>query len=194
MFNVSLATSSVVSSPGRLSPSCCNETLVQLLVSATAAFDCDRDGAEACIQGAVALLQGIACRQKHRRSGIPAARGGLHPRQAKLVATYIEANIDSNLQVADLARIVQLSISHFSRAFRRTFDEPPHVYVMRQRMRRAQVIMLSSLKPISQIALDCGMSDQAHFTRVFRKMIGISPGRWRRQFPVWGACVDSECG
>jgi AraC family transcriptional regulator len=184
MFNVGLPTSGVISSPDGLSPRCCNETLVHLLVAATATFESDRDAAKACIQRAVALLQDSASQKGHQRNEFPALRGGLAPWQAKRVAAFIEANIDSNFRVADLAHIVQLSASHFSRAFRRAFGEAPQVYITRQRMRRAQAIMLSSLKPISQIALDCGMSDQAHFTRVFRKAVGISPGRWRRQFPA----------
>jgi AraC family transcriptional regulator len=192
MFNVSLPTSGVISSPDGLSPRCRNETLVQLLAAATATFESDRDAAKACIQRAVALLQDSAIRKGYRRNEFPALGGGLAPWRAKRVAAYIEANINSNFRVADLARIVQLSSSHFSRAFSRTFGETPHVYITRQRMRRAQVIMLSSPMPISQIALDCGMSDQAHFTRVFRKAFGINPGRWRRQFPAGGACVDGE--
>ena len=114
-------------------------------------------------------------------------RGGLAPWQAKRVAAYIEANINSNFRATDLAGIVQLSVSYFFRAFRRSFGETPHAYVTRQRMRRAQVIMRSSQMPLSQIALDCGMSDQAHFTRVFRKVVGINPGVWRRQFHPRGA-------
>jgi hypothetical protein len=42
--------------------------------------------------------------------------------------------------------------------------------------------MLNTREPLSQVALDCGMCDQAHFTRVFRKVVGISPSVWRRQF------------
>jgi len=49
-------------------------------------------------------------------------------------------------------------------------------------MRRAQVIMLNTREPLSRVALDCGMYDQAHFARVFRKVVGISPSLWRRQF------------
>jgi AraC family transcriptional regulator len=111
-----------------------------------------------------------------------AGKGGLAPCQAKRVVAYIESNISLSLRVADLAGIVQLSASHFSRAFRARFGRPPLAYVRVRRMRHAQVIMLNTRKPLSQVALDCGMSDQAHFTRVFRKIVGISPSAWRRQF------------
>jgi AraC family transcriptional regulator len=140
------------------------------------------DSATACIQAAAELLQASGNGKGCRQIESAALRGGLAPWQAKRVAAYIEANINSNFRASDLAGIVHLSVGHFSHAFRRSFGETPHAYVTRQRMRRAQVIMRSSQIPLSQIALECGMSDQAHFTRVFRKVVGINPGVWRRQF------------
>jgi AraC family transcriptional regulator len=193
MFNVSLPASCAISSPDGLSPWCRNETAVQLLVAATETFDRDRDTLKGCIQRATALLRGSASQEGQRRNGFPALRGGLAPWQVKRVAAHVEDNIESSLRVADLVGVVQLSASHFSRAFRQSFGESPHAYITRQRMRRA-LIMLRSGKPIAQIALDCGMSDQAHFTRVFRRTVGINPGRWRRQFPPQGTFAASECG
>jgi AraC family transcriptional regulator len=110
------------------------------------------------------------------------SRGGLALWQAKRVIAYVESNISLRLHVADLAGLVQLSISHFSRAFRVSFGQSPLAYVRVRRMRHAQAILLKTRAPLSQVALDCGMSDQAHFTRVFRKVVGISPSVWRRQF------------
>jgi transcriptional regulator GlxA family with amidase domain len=109
-------------------------------------------------------------------------RGGLASWQLKRVNDYIEANLGSTIRAADLARVAQQSVSYFSRAFRRSVGYTPHAYVMRQRMRRAQDIMLSSEHPLSRVALECGMSDQAHFSRVFRKLVGTNPWAWRRQF------------
>jgi AraC family transcriptional regulator len=167
--------------PDRPSPYSSNETLVQLLAAAIATFDSDRDTAKACIQRAAELLQVSRNRERHRVNKSLALRGGLAPWQVKRVATYIESNIDSRLRVADLARIVRLSTSYFSRAFTESFGEVPSAYVKRQRIHRAQVMMLSSADPLSQIALDCGMYDQAHFSRLFRKIVGINPSVWRRQ-------------
>jgi AraC family transcriptional regulator len=184
MFDASHPVSCAFTSTDRSSSCCCNETLVQLLATATAAFDSDHDAARICIQRAAALLQVSRNREGHRGNDSPALRGGLAPWQVKRAAAYIEVNINLNIRVADLAGIVHLSVSHFSRAFKRSFGENPHAYITRQRMRRAQVIMQSSREPLARIALDCGMSDQAHFTRVFRKTVGINPGIWRRLFPT----------
>ena len=72
----------------------------------------------------------------------------------------------------------------FFRAFRQTFGETPLAYIMERRIRRAQDLMLTSRVPLSQVALECGMCDQAHFCRVFRRIVGINPNAWRRQFLV----------
>ena len=53
--------------------------------------------------------------------------------------------------------------------------------------------MLASPLPLSQVALECGMCDQPHFCRVFRRIIGINPKAWRRQFPV-GPAPDGPVG
>jgi AraC family transcriptional regulator len=109
-------------------------------------------------------------------------RGSLAPWQAKRVVAYIESNINLSFRVADLAGIVHLSVSPFYSRFKKSFGQSPLAYVNALRMRHAQIIMLNTREPLSQVALDCGMCDQAHFTRVFRKVVGISPSLWRRQF------------
>lgn len=108
-----------------------------------------------------------------------AARGGLAGWRVKRVTAFIEANIDMSIRIGDLARTVLLSTSHFCRAFKQTFGETPLRYVTRQRMRRAQAIMLCSRDSLAKVALDCGMCDQAHFSRVFRRIVGVNPGTWR---------------
>jgi AraC-like DNA-binding protein len=179
--NASHLASSIVSSPGGSAYRTRDEALVRLLAAAAATFDSDRDRAKACVQQAEALL-----RVSLERDGYPgnesSSRGCLARWQVKRVITYIESNIGLNIRVADLAGVVRLSTSHFSRAFRASFGQPPFAYVNARRMRGAQVILLNTREPLSQVALDCGMSDQAHFTRVFRKIVGISPSVWRRQF------------
>ncbi len=149
------------------------------LAAATATFESDRDQAQACVQRARQLLR-VSLEREGQPRNESSSRGGLAPWQARRVVAYIESNISLSFCVADLAGIVKLSISHFFRAFKETFGQPPLVYVKARRMRHARVIMLSTREPLAQIALDCGMSDQAHFSRVFRKVVGISPSLWRR--------------
>jgi AraC family transcriptional regulator len=111
-------------------------------------------------------------------------RGGLARWQAKRIASYIEDKLDSSIRVTALAGVVQLSTSHFFRAFRKTFGETPVAYVRKRRIRRAQELMLTSRLPLSQVAVECGMCDQPHLCRVFRRIVGVNPNAWRRQLPV----------
>lgn len=111
----------------------------------------------------------------------------------QLLATAI-ANFDSDSAKPCIQRaaVVRLSTAHFFCAFKKSFGETPLAYVTRRRICRALVIMLRSRELLSTIAVECGMCDQPHFTRVFRRTIGISPGMWRRQFTTLGASGDGE--
>lgn len=113
-------------------------------------------------------------------AAIETRSGGLAPWKAKRVEAYIDRRLAYNVQGEELARVADLSISHFSRAFKITFGVPPHAHILRRRIARAQEMMLNSSKSLCQIALDCGLSDQAHLSRVFRRIVGDTPGSWRR--------------
>lgn len=114
------------------------------------------------------------------------ALGGLAPWQKRKVRNHIERHIDLSIPVKDLAELVSLSTGHFCRAFKESFGDTPHAYVMRMRLERAQELMLASPEPLGQIALACGHSDQAHFSRRFRQQVGESPNAWRRRHATGG--------
>ena len=107
-------------------------------------------------------------------------RGGLAPWQVRGVTTYISANLNTSLSCEMLARLVNLSVSHFARAFKCTFGCSPHVFLMRRRVERAQGLMLKTNVPLAQIAFECGFADQAHLSRLFLQFTGESPASWRR--------------
>jgi AraC family transcriptional regulator len=107
-------------------------------------------------------------------------KGGLAPWQVRKLMTYIESNIDSAMATAELADLVKLSPFHFCRVFRESFCVSPHAYLMRRRIERAQGLMLSTSTPLGQIAVECGLSDQAHFNKLFLRYVGETPGAWRR--------------
>jgi AraC family transcriptional regulator len=108
------------------------------------------------------------------------AAGGLAPWQIRRVATHIETRLHTTITTDELATIARLSPFHFARAFKRSFGDSPHRYVLRRRTERAQGLMLSTDAPLGQIALDCGLADQSHLTRLFQKLVGDSPAAWRR--------------
>ncbi|MGH8497155.1 MAG: helix-turn-helix domain-containing protein [Gammaproteobacteria bacterium] len=107
-------------------------------------------------------------------------KGGLAPWQIRKVTAHIESNLDRSIKSGDLAALLDLTPCHFSRAFRNSFGDAPLEYVIRRRMEHAQGLMLSTDAPLSQIALECGLADQAHFSRLFHRVVGESPRAWRR--------------
>jgi AraC family transcriptional regulator len=107
-------------------------------------------------------------------------RGGLAPWQVRRVIAHIEAHLDEAIKNRELAALVRLSSFHFCRAFRGSFADSPHCYIVRRRVERAQGLMLTTNVPLAQIAVSCGIADQAHFNRLFRRLVGETPGTWRR--------------
>ena len=159
-----------------------SETPAGLLATASAVLETDHDAAKMYIGRAAELLGLDLAKTASLAPARSRPRGGLAPWQAKRLRAYIADNLASNIPAIELAAIVQLSTSHFFRAFRQTFGRTPLAYIMRQRMLRAQELMLNSRRSIAEISLDCGMCDQPHFTRVFRRVVGLNPRAWRRQF------------
>jgi AraC family transcriptional regulator len=157
-----------------------SDMLASLLATATVALDSNRRVTRQCIQHAAALL-GIDLRSVSvSRPRHSYEQSGLTSWQAERLRSYIDNRLDSPVRAGDLAGLVQLSTSHFFRAFRKTFGESPLAYVTTRRMQRAQDLMLASHLSLAQIALECGMCDQAHFSRTFRRVIGANPATWRR--------------
>ena len=112
---------------------------------------------------------------------ISVVRGGLPAWQRRRISAHIDANLGGQLRIRDMARKLGYSCSHFSRSFRVTFGIPPCRYVMRRRIELAQTLMLTTPTNLSEIAVACGMSDQSHLSRVFRRFVGDTPHAWRRR-------------
>jgi AraC family transcriptional regulator len=100
--------------------------------------------------------------------------------QAKRLVDYITANLASDLSLSDLADLVQMSPRQFFRFFSSTFGSTPHQYLLKERVRRAKELLSGGSLPV-EIAYSLGFSNQSHFTQVFRKMTGVSPGRFRHE-------------
>jgi AraC family transcriptional regulator len=171
--------------------------VARLIERAEAAIESDRDVARDCIARALALLRAARPNERHETPSQPMKRqpGGLAPWQARRVVAYVDAHLASRIRVQDLTAVAKLSVSHFSRAFKTTFGVPPLVYVAARRIDLACDLMLTTDESTCQIALACGLCDQSHFCRVFRRITGASPNVWRRAH-----CVDpaepanADCG
>ena len=106
-------------------------------------------------------------------------RAGLAPWQIRRAYAFIEAHLDADPSISDLARECRLSASHFARAFRQSVGMTPHHWLMSRRIERAKKFLLEGDLELAQIALACGFVDQSHLTRNFTRHEGYSPGKWR---------------
>jgi AraC family transcriptional regulator len=112
----------------------------------------------------------------------PVARGGLAPWQLRRAKEMLISRLDEPISLAELARACKLSPSHFARAFRQTTGQPPHRWLMEQRIEKAKQLLVDTTLSLAQIAQRCGFADQSHFTRVFAQLVQSSPGQWRRHW------------
>ena len=159
-----------------------SERIGHLVRRAMNYLESDRDAAWRCLQDASILLDSESLPPALSAPVIP---GGFHPGglarwQAKRTLAYIEANLGSKIETRELAGLVSFSKGHFSRAFKRSLGLPPMAYVATRRLERAKRMMTTTREHLTDIALACGFADQAHLNRSFRRMVGMSPGLWRR--------------
>lgn len=166
-------------------PEPAHDQIRQLLQQARHVLATDPADAERCIAVAVRLLPQIDAAASRSFAPAPAAspalqRGGLAPWQVLRVKALVEARLADRVTSAELAAAARLSPSHFSRAFRASFGDAPKTYVNRRRIARSKDMMLATGDSLAAIALACGLSDQAHFCRMFRRFEGQSPSVWRR--------------
>jgi AraC family transcriptional regulator len=153
---------------------------IRLLGEAGRALSVNQNDARKFIVRAAALLQAESDSRDHIVEETAGVRCRLAPWQLKRVMRFIDANLSAKVGPQDLADLVGLSTSHFARAFRSTVGKSPYSYLIHRRIERAKEIMLETDLPLVQIALDCGLADQAHLTRLFTRIVGISPAAWRR--------------
>jgi AraC family transcriptional regulator len=100
----------------------------------------------------------------------------LSPSRLKLAIEYIHDNLGKNISLTDLAGIANLSLSQFSRLFRQETGLSPHQYSLHARIEQAKHLLRSSRDiSISNIAHQLGFADQSHFTRHFKRIVGVTP-------------------
>ena len=177
----------IVGNPSKYETSAEELSLVAVLLveAANKARGGDREATRAHIEHAVALLRGKPGVGRSNSSVSPklethVARGTLAAWQARRVFAHVEANLCRRIPIRELARLLNLSASHFCRAFKCTLGVSPRDYVLRRRIEVAQGLMLTTSEPLSSIAVRCGMCDQPHFTRSFHRLVGETPYMWRR--------------
>jgi len=155
--------------------------VMHLLKQAMTCFETDRKAALRCLSEASILMGAVVEDPGAGAAGLYNIRaGGLANWQASRIRAYIEANLASKLETKELASVVASSRSHFSRAFKQSVGLSPMEYVGVRRVERAKVMIGSTRERLAEVAIACGFADQAHLSRRFRDLTGMSPGQWRR--------------
>jgi AraC-like DNA-binding protein len=72
----------------------------------------------------------------------------------------------------------------FARSFKTSFGISTHQWLLQHRIEHAKELMSHTTMSLIEIAIQSGFNDQAAFTRTFHRLVGVSPGRWRRHYPT----------
>lgn len=113
--------------------------------------------------------------------------GSLSIQAVARVRSYIEENVGERISLEDLARIAQVSRFHFARQFRLRTGQSPMGYLLRARIERAKQMLGDSAMKVAEIAVALGFADQSHFTRTFRRFVGVPPSEYRRPSQWWSS-------
>jgi AraC family transcriptional regulator len=107
-------------------------------------------------------------------------RGMLASWQLRRATEMMMSGLSGDIALSDVAAGCGLSLSYFTRAFKQSTGDPPHRWLLRQRIERAKELLRDPQVTLAEVAVACGFADQSHFTRVFNASAGASPGVWRR--------------
>jgi AraC-like DNA-binding protein len=110
------------------------------------------------------------------------SKGGLPPRVLNRVQEYVDSHLSEDLELEQLALTAGMSLHHFAHAFKASAGVPPHQFVLQRRISLACDLLISTDRPIADIANAAGFSDQSHLTRHFRRSLAVSPGAFRRSY------------
>ncbi|HRO16434.1 MAG TPA: GlxA family transcriptional regulator [Paracoccus sp. (in: a-proteobacteria)] len=136
-------------------------------------------GAELAAQVADQLITtAVRAEADSQRPTIPARIGVRHPRLAAVIAR-IEASLEDPVSPADLARDAGMSMRQLERLFMRYLNRTPRRYYMETRLARARNLLRQTDMPVIEVALACGFSSTAHFSRCYRAQYGTTPFRER---------------
>ena len=108
--------------------------------------------------------------------------GGLAAWQRRKSVAYIEEHLAEAISLAALARLVGLSACYFCRAFRQSFGVPPQRYQLMQRIERAKRLLAKHAASVTDVSLTVGYNDTSAFCTAFRRVTGLTPSAYRRNF------------
>ncbi|HEY7724139.1 MAG TPA: AraC family transcriptional regulator [Anaeromyxobacteraceae bacterium] len=107
-------------------------------------------------------------------------RGALPVRLLRRVADHIEANLERDITLHELAREAQMSVYHFARSFKHRTGLAPHQYILQRRIERARSLLTDPVLTVGDVAVRCGFAHHSHFSDTFHRFMGMTPTAYRR--------------
>jgi AraC family transcriptional regulator len=157
---------------------------ISALLNELAADLDDRSPAGAIYGDMLATALSVYLRKRYavRRRTPVACKGGLPGYRLKRVLDYIASSLDTDLSLSQLAAIASMSPHYFSELFKQSTGRSPHNYILLQRIERAKQGLRDPARSILDTALDAGFQNSSHFSRMFRKVAGTSPSKFRADY------------
>jgi AraC-like DNA-binding protein len=168
----------------------------RVMSSLSSALEAAEEGRDRHCADALRLAMAIRLANLRSQAVTPAKQGDFEPktRQARALQTwrlkrvveYVDNTVSARIGLSDLASVAGLSRMHFASQFRAATGLRPHEFLLRRRVRRAEDLLRNNTTAIAEIALIVGFQTQAHFTTVFKKIVGCTPRQWRviNQMPI----------
>lgn len=153
-------------------PRRCSGRLIRLLQRTHAGISAD-DNRLTLESHFLDLMTGLASLSRGATQRPPPAIGPL--RRAR---EYLEAHVDKNISLQQLADLAKLSPFHLTRAFRKQYGLPPHAFLLQAKVNRARTLLREGAT-VAQAALRVGFADQAHLNRHFKRLVGVTPAKYR---------------
>lgn len=107
--------------------------------------------------------------------------GGLPQAKLNHILEHIQAHLAQDLTLVKLAAIAQVSPNYFATQFKRSTGFAPHQYVIHHRIERAKDLLIQQRMAIADVAYHVGFAHQSHFTRHFKRLVGVTPKQFLNQ-------------
>lgn len=104
-----------------------------------------------------------------------AQAGGLPTYRLRQVIEYVDADLDRDLALAELAAVAKMSPNYFTHLFKQSTGLTPHQYVIQRRVERAKQLLREGKLALADIALQVGFAHQSHLNRHFKRWVGVTP-------------------
>jgi AraC family transcriptional regulator len=99
------------------------------------------------------------------------------PRAVTQAVSFIHENYSRTVKLEDIAAAANLSLYHLTRVFKKAIGTTPHRYLVQVRVNSARLLLAAGARSLAEVAVAVGFADQSHFTREFKRMLGVTPGQ-----------------